>query len=126
MAQLSPEDHDETVVSSAAYTWRFGNARTWFTTLQGNYGSGFPVAFESANANLSGRLPAHTTFDLAAGRNITPGRAGEDTGLGLQLIVSNILNHQYPIKVANGFNTTQISNGTTFLLQLSAPISHQW
>ena len=125
-AQLAPEDHDETVVSSAAYTWRFGNARTWFTTLQGNYGSGFPVAFESANANLSGRLPAHTTFDLAAGRNITPGRAGEDTGLGLQLIVSNILNHQYPIKVANGFNTTQISNGTTFLLQLSAPISHQW
>ena len=126
VAQLSPEDHDETVVSSAAYTWRFGNARTWFTTLQGNYGSGFPVAFESANANLSGRLPAHTTFDLAAGRNITPGRAGEGTGLGVQLIVSNILNHQYPIKVANGFNTTQISNGTTFLLQLSAPISHQW
>ena len=100
--------------SSAAYTWRFGNARTWFTTLQANYGSGFPVAFESANANLSGRLPAHTTFDLAAGRNITPGRAGEGTGLGVQLIVSNMLNHQYPIKVANGFNTTQISNGRPF------------
>jgi hypothetical protein len=32
-----------------------------------------------------------------------------------------VLNHQYPIKVANGFNTTQISNGRTFLLQLSAP-----
>ena len=82
VAQLAPEDHDETVVSSAAYTWRFGKDRRWFTTLQGNYGSGFPVAFESANANLSGRLPAHTTFDLAAGRNLTAGRTGQDTGLG--------------------------------------------
>jgi len=121
IAQLSPEDHDETVVSSAAYTWKFGQNRNWFTTLQANYGSGFPVAFEAANISLVGRLPAHTTFDLAAGRNLTPGQAGHDTGLGLQLIVSNILNHQYPIKVANGFNTTQISNGTTFLLQLTAP-----
>ena len=79
------------------------------------------MAFEAANVSLSGRLPAHTTFDVAAGRNLTPGRSGQDTGLGVQLIVSNVLNHQYPIKVANGFNTTQISNGRTFLLQLSAP-----
>lgn len=120
-AQLSPEDHDETVVSSAAYTWRFGNARRWFATLQGNYGSGFPVAFESANVSLSGRLPAHTTFDLSGGRTLIAGRSGEDTGLALQLIMLNVLNHQYPIKVANGFNTTQIANGRTFLLQLSAP-----
>lgn len=123
IAQLSPEDHDETVVSSAAYTWRFGGNRTWFTTLQGNYGSGFPVAFEAANINLVGRLPAHTTFDIAAGRNVTAGRAGQDTGLGIQLIVNNVLNHQYPIKVANGFNTTQIANGTTFLFQVTAPFS---
>jgi len=121
VAQLAPEDHDETVVSSTAYTWRFGKDRRWFTTLQGNYGSGFPVAFESANANLQGRLPAHTTFDLAAGRNLTPGRPGQNTGLGIQLIVDNILNHQYPIKVANGFNTTQISNSRSFLLRLAAP-----
>ena len=121
VAQLSPEDHDETVVSSTAYTWRFGKDRRWFTTLQGNYGSGFPVAFESANANLQGRLPAHTTFDLAAGRNLTAGRAGQDTGLGIQLIVNNILNDQYVIKVANGFNTTQISNSRSFLLRLAAP-----
>ena len=61
---------------------------SWFTTLQGNYGSGFPVAFEAPNVNLSGRLPAHTTFDLAAGRNLTPGRSGQDTGLGVQLILA--------------------------------------
>ena len=120
-AQLSPEDHDETVVSSAAYTWHFGSGRRWFATLQGNYGSGFPVAFESANASLTGRLPAHTTFDLAAGRTLVAGRSGEDTGLAVQLIMQNLLNHQYPIKVANGFNTTQIGNGRTFLLQFSAP-----
>jgi outer membrane receptor protein involved in Fe transport len=120
VSQLSPEDHDETVVSTAGYTWRFGNGKQWFTTLQGNYGSGFPVEFESSNTVLSGRLPAHTTFDLAAGRSLTPGRA-TDRGLGISLIVSNILNHQYPIKVANGFNTTQIANGTNVLFRLSAP-----
>lgn len=120
-SQLAPEDHDETVVAGAAYTWRFGSGRRWFTTLQGNYGSGFPVEFESAGTSLSGRLPAHTTFDLAAGRTLTPDRSGEDRGLGLSLIVANFLNHQYPIKVANGFNTTQLSNGRTFLLRLSTP-----
>jgi outer membrane receptor protein involved in Fe transport len=121
IAQLAPEDHDATVVSSAAYTWRFGVDRRWFATLQSNYGTGFPVAFESANTSLSGRLPAHTTFDLAAGRTLIPGRRGKDTGLTLKLIVDNLLNHQYPIKVANGFNTTQIGNAPSFLVQLSAP-----
>ena len=120
VSQLAPEDHDETVVASAAYTWRFGRGHQWFTTLQGNYGSGFPVEFESSNADLSGRLPAHTTFDISAGRYLTPGRA-DDRGLGVSLIVTNVLNHQYPIKVANGFNTTQIANGTNVLFRLSAP-----
>jgi len=120
VSQLAPEDHDETVASTAAYTWRFGQGHQWFTTLQGNYGSGFPVEFESANANLSGRLPAHTTFDISAGRYLTPGRAN-DHGLGVSFIVTNILNHQYPIKVANGFNTTQIANSRSLLFRLSAP-----
>lgn len=121
VSQLAPEDHDETAVSSAGYTWRFGGNRRWYTTLQGNYGSGFPVEFESANANLSGRLPAHTTFDIAAGRTLTAGHANDDRGLGISLIVTNLLNHQYPIKVANGFNTTQIANSRNVLLRLTAP-----
>ena len=81
-AALRPRITTRRSFRAPAYTWRFGNDRRWFATLQGNYGSGFPVAFESANANLRARLPAHTTFDLAAGRNLTPGRAGQDTGLG--------------------------------------------
>ncbi|HEY5426329.1 MAG TPA: TonB-dependent receptor [Candidatus Tumulicola sp.] len=121
VSQLAPEDHDETVVSSAGYTWRFGGARRWYATLQGNYGSGFPVEFESANADLSGRLPAHTTFDIAAGRTLTAGHANDDRGLGVSLIVTNVLDHQFPIKVANGFNTTQIANGRNVLLRLTAP-----
>jgi outer membrane receptor protein involved in Fe transport len=119
--QLSPEDHDETVVSTAGYTWRFGSTRQWFTTLQGNYGSGFPVAFEDANASLSGRLPAHTTFDVALGKYLTAGHGAKDRGLAPSLIVQNILNHQYVLKVANGFNTTQIANGRTILFKLAAP-----
>jgi outer membrane receptor protein involved in Fe transport len=121
VSQLAPEDHDETVVSTAGYTWRFGQARTWYTTLQGNYGSGFPVAFENANVNLQGRLPAHTTFDVALGRYLTPGKNGRDRGIAPSLIITNILNHQYPIKVANGFNTTQIANGRSILFRLQAP-----
>src|SRR5579863_3009716 len=101
VAQLSPEDHDETVVSSAAYTWHFGNGRRWFATLQGNYGSGFPVAFESANLSLSGRVTAPTTFDLSAGHTLDRGRDGQATGLADSVILRNPPNHHYPIKVAN-------------------------
>ena len=122
VAQLALEDHSETVASTAAYTHRFGGPKKlWFGTLQANYGSGFPVQFEDANVSLHGTLPAHTTLDVALGRVLTPGAGSQDQGLGISLQVLNILNHQYPIKVANGFNTTQIANGTNLLLRLSAP-----
>ncbi len=39
----------------------------------------------------------------------------------MTLDVQNILNHQYVIKIANGFNTTQIANSRTFLLRLTEP-----
>ncbi|HEY1974942.1 MAG TPA: TonB-dependent receptor [Candidatus Baltobacteraceae bacterium] len=121
-AQLGLEDHSETVAATTGYTHRFGGPqKLWFATIQGNYGSGFPVQFEDANVNLAGTLPAHTTVDLSLGRTVTPGRAGQDQGLGIQLQLLNVLNHQYPIKVANGFNTTQIANGTSVLLRLTAP-----
>jgi len=120
-AQLSLEDHSQTVDSTAGYTHRFGLGRLWYATLQANYGSGFPVQFEDANASLHGTLPAHTTFDFSLGRELTPGRAGADQGLGFSLQILNLLNHQYPIKVANGFNTTQIANSRSFLFRLSAP-----
>jgi outer membrane receptor protein involved in Fe transport len=120
-AQLSLEDHSQLYDSTAGYTHRFGLRKLWYATLQANYGSGFPVQFEDANVNLSGTLPAHTTFDFSAGRNLTPGRAGQDQGLGFSLQVLNLLNHQYVIKVANGFNTTQISNSRSILFRLTAP-----
>src|SRR5580692_6461797 len=72
VAQLSLEDHSQTVDATAAYTHRFGGApKLWFSTLQANYGSGFPVQFQDANVNLKGTLPAHTTFDFSLGRELT-------------------------------------------------------
>jgi len=120
-AQLSVEDHDETVVATTGYTHRFGAPKLWFATLQADYGSGFPVQFQSADVSLNGRLPAHTTFDFAAGRQLEPGKGPQDQGLGIQLLVNNILNHQYVIKIANGFNTTQIANGRTVQLKFTTP-----
>jgi outer membrane receptor protein involved in Fe transport len=120
-AQLSIEDHSELVASTAGYTAHFGANRAWFATLQTNYGSGFPVQFEDANVNLSGTLPAHTTFDLSAGRIVGAGTGPDSKGLGVTLDVQNILNHQYVIKIANGFNTTQIANSRAFLLRLTEP-----
>jgi len=122
VAQLALEDHSETVASTAAYTHRFGGStKLWFATLQANYGSGFPVQFEDANVSLHGTLPAHTTLDVALGREVTPGNGPQGQGLGLSLQLLNIFNHQFPIKVANGFNTTQIANGRNVLFRLTAP-----
>lgn len=118
---LSLEDHSELFASTAGYTANFGPSRDWFATLQADYGSGFPVAFQDANVNLNGTLPAHTTFDFSAGRTVLPGKGPGSRGLGVTLDVQNLLNHQYVIKIANGFNTTQIANGRTFLLRLTEP-----
>lgn len=113
---LSPEDHDQTVAATAGYTDRWGPSRQWYATLQGNYGTGYPVAFENATENLSGRLPTHLTFDGSIGRNLF---GAANHGLGVRLDIDNLLNHQYVIKIANGFNTTQIAPGRTVLLRLT-------
>src|SRR5579872_4161837 len=113
-ALLSPEDHDQTVASTVGYTQLFGNRHAWFGTMQVDYGTGYPVAFQSANLNLSGRLPSHTTLDLSLGRNV---QTAQQHNLGLALDVQNVLNHQYVVKIANGFNTTQIAQGRTFVVK---------
>lgn len=112
--QLQPEDHDQAVEANGAYTHRWGAAKSWFATLQGEYGTGYPVAFQAG----VDRLPAHLTFDLGLGKE--PGSDGSHA-LGFHLDVNNLLNHQYVIKIANGFNTTQIASGRNVLLRLSTP-----
>lgn len=113
-ADLQPEDHDQLLEGNGAYTHRWGGTKSWFATLQGEYGTGYPVAFQAG----VDRLPAHLTFDLGVGKEA--GRDGSRS-LGIHLDVNNLLNHQYIIKIANGFNTTQIASGRNVLLRLSAP-----
>ncbi|HET7813281.1 MAG TPA: hypothetical protein VFL13_02780, partial [Candidatus Baltobacteraceae bacterium] len=122
VAQLAPEDHDQKGTIDAAYTHRFGDRKSFFTTLETEYGGGYPVAFENVvngvPVSFDDRLPSHTTLDFSLGREA--GRNGDRT-LGFDLTVNNLLNHQYIIKIANGFNTTQIAQGRTILLRLTAP-----
>jgi outer membrane receptor protein involved in Fe transport len=113
-ADLQPEDHDQTYEANGAYTHRFGDKAAWFTTLQGEYGTGYPVQFE----NGEGRLPAHFTVNLSLGKDAVK---NGDRSLGFDLNVENLLNHQYIIKIANGFNTTQIAAGRQILFRLTAP-----
>ncbi|MBV8073940.1 MAG: TonB-dependent receptor [Candidatus Eremiobacteraeota bacterium] len=107
---LQPEDHDQTVALNGAYTKRFGADRRTFATLGSEYGTGYPVQFE----NGPGRLLPHLTFNAAFGR--TPLK----NSLGYTLTALNLTDHQYLIKVNNGFNTTQWSAGLKVLLQLTA------
>lgn len=109
---LNPEDHDQALAVKGAYTKRFGpNLRT-YATLGAEYGTGYPVQFQ----NGTGRLPTHLTFDAAFGR--APARGS----LGFNLSALNFTNHQYLVKVENGFNTTQWAPGAQILLQLQAAI----
>ncbi|HEY8314478.1 MAG TPA: TonB-dependent receptor [Candidatus Baltobacteraceae bacterium] len=113
-ADLQPEDHDQTYEANSAYTHRWGTQRSWFATLQGEYGTGYPQSFESG----VDRLPAHFTLDLGLGKEA--GKNGTRS-LGFDLDITNLLNHQYVIKIANGFNTTQIASRRNILLRVTAP-----
>ncbi|MBV8689077.1 MAG: TonB-dependent receptor [Candidatus Eremiobacteraeota bacterium] len=112
---FQPEDHDQLFEANTAYTHRFGGDKQWFTTLQAEYGTGYPVQFQNGPA----RLPNHTTVDFSLGKD--PGK-GANRSLGFDLDIQNLLNHQYVIKMANGFNTTQISSGRNILFRLTAPL----
>lgn len=113
---LSPEDHDQTVAATTGYTMKFGPGADWYATLEGDYGTGYPVAFENATTTLSGRLPNHLTFNTSIGRILY---RSANHGFSLRLDVDNLLNHQYIVKIANGFNTTQIAQGRNVLLRLT-------
>lgn len=109
---LQLEDHSQTVSANGAFTHRFGRKLRNFATLQTVYGTGFPVQFQNGN----GLLPTHLTFDFGIGQELPTGNGKHLTAT---LEIDNLLNHQYIIKMANGFNTTQIANGRTVMLKLS-------
>ena len=104
------EDHDQTNTINTAYTFTAPGGR--FATLQALFGSGFPVQFE----NGPGRLPAH--WEIGA----SYGQPASRTGVGWEVSGTNLLNHFYLIKVANGFNSTQYSAGRQVTLKLTAPV----
>ena len=94
---LQPEDHDQAVTITDAYTKRFGRDGRFYATVGSDYGTGYPVEFE----NGTGRLTPHLTFNAALGVAPTP------HSVGFSLNVQNVGTYQYLIKVNNGFNTTQ-------------------
>jgi outer membrane receptor protein involved in Fe transport len=110
---LQPEDHDQTWTGNAFYTRHFGTDLRNFATLQSEYGTGFPVAFE----NGDGRLPAHWVLNASLGRAAD----AVHKRLGYTLSIDNLLDHRYLIKVNNGFNTTQWNAPRRIVLRVTAP-----
>lgn len=111
---LAPEDHDQTNTLNAGYTWALGADHQKYAGLQTMFGSGYPVQFE----NGPGRLPVHWELDASFGR-----RAPADgRGLGYEISGTNLLDHKYLIKIANGFNTTQYAAGRQITAKLIVPL----
>jgi hypothetical protein len=108
---LNPEDHDQRIAVTFDYTKRFGGGRSFFASLEPQYGTGYPVLFQ----NGPGRLPPHLTFDASVGRDAAKG------SLGFVASWQNIANRSYLLKVNNGFNTTQYGPGSQFTFRLTAP-----
>ncbi len=110
---LQLEDHDQTWTGNAFVTRRFGVDVRTFATLQTEYGTGFPVQFESGR----GRLPAHWMVNASVGRSAVRGPGS----LGYTLSVENLLDHRFLLKINNGFNTTQWNAARRITLRLTAP-----
>lgn len=113
-SSFQPEDHDQTVAANAEFTHLLGSSKASYVSLAADYGTGFPVQFETGSA----RLPSHLTFGLAVGR-----RAGANSplALGWKLSLLNLTNDAYIIKEQNGFNTTQYAAGRSINFAVSVP-----
>jgi outer membrane receptor protein involved in Fe transport len=111
---LSPEDHDQTFASEFGYTKRLGSDRSFFATVEPQYGTGYPVEFQ----NGSGRLPPHLTLDASFGRDA---KRGKSSRLGFVATFTNFTDTKYLLKINNGFNTTQWGPGFRSDLRITAP-----
>jgi hypothetical protein len=112
---LSPEDHDQTLrLTELGYSKRLGSDRSFFATIEPQYGTGYPVQFQ----NGSGRLPPHLTLDASAGREA---KRGPKPRLGFDATFTNFTNTKYLLKINNGFNTTQWGPGFRADLRVTAP-----
>jgi outer membrane receptor protein involved in Fe transport len=112
---LGPEDHDQTFASELGYTKRLGADRSFFATIEPQYGTGYPVEFQ----NGSGRLPPHLTLDASVGRDAK--RGPKESRLGFVATFTNFTNTKYLLKINNGFNTTQWGQGFRADLRVTAP-----
>jgi hypothetical protein len=112
---LGPEDHDQTFASELGYTHRFGAAHQYFATLEPEYGTGYPVAFDDGS---SGRLLPHLLFNGSIGRDA---KRGDKPALGFDATFTNFTNDAYILKINNGFNTTQWGQGFRADLRVTAP-----
>ena len=112
---LSPEDHDQTFTATFGYTKRLGADRSFFASLEPQYGTGYPVEFENGN----GRLPPHLVWNASVGRDAARGAHGR---LGFNATFENFTDTQYILKINNGFNTTQWGEGFRADLRVTAAL----
>ena len=111
---LNPEDHDQTLSATLGYTKRLGRDRSYFATIEPEYGTGYPVNFQNGATRLPPHLTANASFGREAGRGAT-------RRIGFKADFQNFTNTAYILKIANGFNTTQWGEGFQADLRITAP-----
>ena len=102
-------DHCQLNTANAGVTYKND---TFWTTLQGIYGSGLRTGPSNTLA-----LPSHTTFDATAGYIFK----GESWASKWKVSgdVTNILDNPYPITVNNGYNGSHYAAGREFFVRLT-------
>lgn len=112
---LNPEDHDQTFAATFGYTKRFGPGHRFFATVEPEYGTGYPVNFQTGAT----RLPPHLTANASIGQEAV---RGPSRRFGYRADFQNFTNTTYVLKIANGFNTTQYGEGFRANFRLEVPL----
>jgi len=101
-------DHVQLDTATAGLTYK---KDSYWSTLQGLYGSGLRTGPNNANT-----LPTHLTFDFTVGYKFIGDSGWKGTHVAVDWL--NITNLAYPITINNGFNGSHYAAGAQYFVHL--------